>query len=149
MTFSWNQPVINSYLQIPILRYNVYYDASYLLSGHFTLLDTVTSFDQYFYKTEPILVPGRRYRFQVSAVNEIGEGPLSEEISSFAFSLPGVPKAPVRKAASKTSATEASITISWEPLFETGSVPLTGYKLYMTTTTTGRVLAYDGTNNVA
>jgi len=149
LKFTWHQPSINLALKLPILSYKVYYDASYLLSGQFTLLDTVTSYDQFFYRTADILVPGKRYRFQVSAVNAIGEGPLSTEIASFAFSLPGIPKKPFRITSEKSGANKASITIGWEPLTETGSVPLTGYKLYMTSDADGRELAYDGTDNVA
>jgi hypothetical protein len=90
----------------------------------------------------------------VTAVNVIGEGPLSDEIVSFAFSLPGAPSAPYRITSTKKfnpgkGKFKATITIGWEPLVETGSVPLTGYKLYMTNLSDGRVLAYDGTDNVA
>jgi fibronectin type 3 domain-containing protein len=45
LKFTWNQPSISLALKLPILSYKLYYDASYLLSGQFTLLDTVTSYD--------------------------------------------------------------------------------------------------------
>lgn len=45
LKFTWDQPAINPALELPILEYRVYWDASYLLSGNFALLDTVTSYD--------------------------------------------------------------------------------------------------------
>jgi hypothetical protein len=41
-------------------------------------------------------MPGTFYSFQVSAVNAIGEGVLSDVISHFAQSKPGKPIAPYR-----------------------------------------------------
>ena len=112
----------------------------------FTLLAEVKSYDQTFYRVTN-LNTGRLYKFQVSAVNAIGEGPLSAEISSYAKSLPGTPRAPYVTSSIKSGPATADVTISWYPLLETGGVPLTGYKLYQievsTSTTT---LVYDGTN---
>lgn len=86
----------------------------------------------------------------MSAVNAIGEGEMSDEISSYAFTAPGHPKSPYRVTSTKQNATKASITLAWEPLIETGSIPLTGYMLYLTKTGSGiTTLAYDGSNNVA
>jgi hypothetical protein len=58
---------------LPIDAYNVYWDAGYILEGQFKLLATIDSYDHYFYEALD-LVPGAYYSFQVSAVNEIGEG---------------------------------------------------------------------------
>ena len=80
-------------------------------------------------------------------MNAIGEGELSLEVSSFAQSLPGKPEAPQRVASEQTSLTEASITLEWTPLTDTGGVPLTGYQLYAIDSSDASMsLLYDGTD---
>ena len=37
LTFTWDQPVIDTANMLPIDEYNVYWDAGYLLSGTFEL----------------------------------------------------------------------------------------------------------------
>jgi hypothetical protein len=73
---------------LPIDSYKVYWDAGYILEGEFELLSTINSFDHYFYAAID-LTPGTYYSFQISAVNEIGEGELSEVVSHYAQSVPG------------------------------------------------------------
>jgi uncharacterized membrane protein YbjE (DUF340 family) len=68
-----------------------------------------------------------QYSFQVSAVNDIGEGTLSSEVSTYAKSLPGIPLAPYLITSSMTTATTASVQLGWYPITDTGGVPLTGY----------------------
>jgi predicted phage tail protein len=45
LTFTWNQPVIDSTTMIAIDSYNVYWDAGYLLSGDFELIAQINSYD--------------------------------------------------------------------------------------------------------
>jgi Fibronectin type III domain len=78
---------------IPINQYNIYWDEGYRNSGDFVLLDTVTSYDQNFYMVTN-LVTGQLYKFQISAVNDVGEGVLSDEIAHYAMAYPGIPLAP-------------------------------------------------------
>jgi titin len=91
------------------------------------------------------LTTGKYYTFQVSAVNEVGEGTLSAEFGHYAKSLPGQPEAPTYVSSTEDSVTTASVSLEWTPLTDTGGVPLTGYKVYYiddsTSTTT---LGYDG-----
>jgi hypothetical protein len=84
LTFEWDQPTVDLNVMLPILTYNIYWDAGYLLTDRFVLLDQVLSYDQTFYEVTDNLTSGRAYKFQVSAVNAIGEGPLLAEIESFA-----------------------------------------------------------------
>jgi len=91
----------------------------------------------------------------VSAVNKVGEGPLSDEVNARAASLPGKLGKPTRIAAA-SEAGEASVTIRWYPneLVDTGGVPLTGFKLYYFEQTipnlvlgpSDATLAFDGTD---
>jgi hypothetical protein len=73
---------------LPIDSYLVYWDAGYILEGEFELLATINSFDHYFYAAID-LTAGTYYSFQISAVNEIGEGELSDVVSHYAQSVPG------------------------------------------------------------
>lgn len=80
-------------------------------------------------------------------MNDVGEGPLSPEISSYAMSLPGQPQAPFLVNSLEVAGTSATVTVGWYALIETGGVPLTGYKLYqMDLSTNTQALAYDGTS---
>lgn len=73
LTIEWITPVIAAATMIPINYYKVYWDEGYRNSGAFVLLDIVTSYDQNFY-TARNLNTGALYRFQISAVNDVGEG---------------------------------------------------------------------------
>lgn len=87
---------------LPILSYKVYWDAGYLLSGNYELLETISSYDHYFYEAKN-LQPGVFYSFQVSATNAIGESVFSIVISHFAQAVPGKPLPPYRVSSFKTS----------------------------------------------
>jgi len=76
------------------------------------------------------LTPSVYYSFKVSAVNDIGEGVLSQVVSHYAQSKPGKPEPPYRVASEMTSDDTASITLAWYPLIDSGAVPTTGFKLY-------------------
>ena len=91
----WEQPVIDVDNMLPIDGYNVYWDAGYLLSGNFVLKERLNSYDQFSYAADG-LTAGTLYKFQVSARNAVGEGPLSDEVQSYAQSLPAKPEAPYR-----------------------------------------------------
>lgn len=50
----------------------------------------VDAYDENFYNvTGGILTTGHTYTFQLTAVNKVGEGPVSVEIEARAASLPG------------------------------------------------------------
>lgn len=90
---------------------------------------------------------GRLYKFQISAVNDVGEGLLSNEIVHYAMSLPSAPQTPYIITSVKTGVATASATIGWYAVIETGGIPLTGYKLYAKLLSTGvETLVYDGTD---
>jgi len=111
------------------------------------LLAIVNSFDQTFY-TADNLVTGTLYKFQVTAVNGIGESLLSAEVSAYAKSLPGMPQTPYLISSTKTVNPDATLVIGWQALTDAGGVTLTGYKLYQTVVATSTTtLVHDGTDD--
>ncbi len=66
----------------------------------------------------------------MSAVNDVGEGELSDEIQHLAMSVPDTPQAPTIVSQAQTGPSTASATIQWNAVIKTGGVPLTGYKVY-------------------
>ena len=74
------------------------------------------------------LVNGTTYYFTVAAVNGVGEGPASAEVSATPAAMPG---APVRLTA---AAGNAQVTLSWTAPASDGGLPVTGYHLYVGTT---------------
>ncbi len=94
------------------------------------------------------LETGKLYKFQISAINDVGEGILSDEIVHYAMTLPVAPQKPYIITSIKTGTLTSSATIGWYAVIETGGVPLTGYKLYAKRLSTNvETLVYDGTDN--
>jgi len=146
LELNWNTPIIDSATMIPINYYKVYWDEGYRNSGDFVLYSFVTSYDQDFF-TVSNLETGKLYKFQISAVNDVGEGLLSDEISHYAMTKPSAPQTPYIITSIKTGTDTSSATIGWYAVIETGGVPLTGYKLYAKLLATGvETLVYDGTD---
>ena len=74
------------------------------------------------------LANGTTYYFTVAAVNGVGQGPASAEVSATPAAMPG---APVRLTA---TAGNAQVTLSWTAPASNGGLPVTGYHLYAGTT---------------
>lgn len=110
----------------PITGYNVYRGTT---SGGEVLLvavGNVTSYD------DTGLTNGTEYFYQVSAVNALGEGARSNEVS-VTPQLSSVPDAPVLTA---TDAKGRGVHLSWTVPSDGGS-PVTGYRIYRATTSGG------------
>jgi hypothetical protein len=84
LTFTWLQPVIDDTTMLPVDSYKVYWDAGYILEGDFVFLAEISAYDHYFFTTSDDLMPGHFYKFQVTAVNMIGEGVMSQVIGHYA-----------------------------------------------------------------
>lgn len=65
---------------------------------------------------------GQTYFYQVSAKNSVGEGPMSNEVSS----NPDLPSAPVLSVTSEG----ATVTLTWAEPGDTGSSAITHYRVY-------------------
>jgi titin len=155
---TWVLPAIAPATQLPIDAYVVYWDEGYRSSGNFSRLAKVEAYKENFYNvTGGILKTGHTYRFQVTAINRVGEGPVSDEVSARAASLPGRPGQPERTSSVVVPGppSTATIELRWyqQELADTGGVPLTGFKLYYyqkadSSTVKGvsdSTLGYDGT----
>ena len=75
--------------------------------------------------TRSDLTEGKSYRFKVSAVNYIGEGSESDELTLIAATVPDQALPPI-----KTGSTKTSISIAWTAP-DNGGTPITGYKVLM------------------
>jgi titin len=73
------------------------------------------------------LIAGASYRFQIQALNAVGESAFSDEIAIYAATVPGNPSAPTM-----VSQSETQISIQWTalPSGSDGGSPVTDYKVY-------------------
>ncbi len=128
-----------------ITQFNIYTDDGSLSTITFDLIGSTSSL---FYTLDNAIdtqyITGNLYRFRVSAVNEIGEGPASNEVRIGLGSLPGKPSAPL---VDLTKQTMSSVYVYWNAL--TGQdLTVLGYRLYMSQDGQGNnQLIYDGSQN--
>ena len=144
ITVTWSAPQLNG--SSAIIGYNIYRDTN---MGGETLYTTVDlphalSFD------DPGVIYNQRYYYKISAVNAVGEGPLSVETSAMpSATVPGQP------GSFKATPGHSQIVLNWTAASEHGSA-VTSYKVYRNTTssnetyltTVGNVLTYLDTDVV-
>ena len=126
MTFEWQPPEDKG--GIELLSYKIYMAKaddtfSQVLSAPSELNPSITV------HTEQGLVADQTYKFRVSAVNFVGEGPLSNEIFVIAADMPEKPTIPP----TINTVTQTSITLTLTELPEenNGGSPVTGYIVQM------------------
>jgi len=123
---SWTAPTNNG--GSAITGYKVYRGTASGTYGPLTTLGNVTTY------RDTGATPGTTYYYVVAAVNAIGEGAKSNERSAVA-SAANVPGAPQALAAS--AAKGKGITLAWQAPSSNGGLPITGYRIYRSTTAGG------------
>jgi parallel beta-helix repeat protein len=86
------------------------------------------------------LTNGERYYYRVSAVNIVGEGLKSKEVSAIPNSNPTAPSFPEDLSAVVDNNT---ITLNWHPPLMDGSSPITTYILFRRTETTDKYFVFN------
>jgi parallel beta-helix repeat protein len=135
----WSAPPSNG--GSAITGYKVYQGTT---SGGEVLLASLGNVLTY---TSTGLTNGQVYYFKVSAINSIGEGPLSVETSAIPATVPSAPTL------SSAVPGNAQAVLVWTAPSNNGGAAVTGYNVYQGTTsggetlliTLGNVLTYTGT----
>ena len=146
VNLTWEAPDDNGGL--PIVGYKIYRGTS---PGNETFLTMVGSETTYYNNTR--LTNGQRYYYRVSAMNGVGEGELSEEVSALpqTVEIPQtVPSAPRNLVA---RAGDGYVVLTWEAPADDGGSPITEYRIYRGTSpgnetlliAVGNVLIYNDT----
>jgi len=110
---NWERPLDDGGAE---LSYNLYRGE---VSGDLVLLIALGNVTTY---TDIDIGIGQTYFYQVAAENSVGEGPMSNEVSSNA----DLPSAPALSATSDGVA----VTLTWVEPAETGSSAITNYRVY-------------------
>src|SRR5947199_6255592 len=143
VTLTWQAPASDG--GSPITNYKIYRGTT---SGGETLVATIGNQLSY---SDGGLTNGVTYYYQVSAVNNVGEGPRSNEISATPTAPATPPGAPQGLGA---TAGDATVTLTWSAPSSNGGSPITNYRIYRSTTgggetlqaTIGNVLTYSDTS---
>ncbi|TLZ81258.1 MAG: fibronectin type III domain-containing protein, partial [Methanobacteriota archaeon] len=143
VTLTWSAPSSNG--GSPITNYRIYRGTS---SNGETLKATIGNVLTY---ADTTVTNGVTYYYQVSAVNNVGEGPRSNEASATPTAPATPPGAPQGLGA---TAGDATVTLAWSAPSSNGGSPITNYRIYRGTAsggetlkaTIGNVLTYSDTS---
>ena len=115
--------------------YNVYRGTA---SGGESLLASGVSSTSY---TDTAVTGGTTYYYEVAAVNSVGTGPMSNEVS--ATPAPGTPPSAPQNLTAVT-ASRKGVALQWSPPASSGSSTVTGYDVYRSTTAGTETLLASG-----
>jgi fibronectin type 3 domain-containing protein len=136
VTLTWDPPASTG--NSAITNYRIYRGT---VSGSLSLHDTVGDVLTY---TDTGLTNQVTYYYQVSAVNAVGEGPRSAEVSATPALLPSAPQS------LQAAAGNGLVSLTWQPPASDGGSPIIGYSVYRGTApggalflaTVGPILSY-------
>src|SRR5216117_2453864 len=132
VTLTWQAPASNG--GSPITNYRIYRGTS---SNGETLKATIGNVLTY---TDTSVTNGVTYYYQVSAVNNVGEGPRSNEASATPSAAPPPPSPPSAPQNLAATGGNAQVTLTWQAPASNGGSPITNYKIYRGTTSGGETL---------
>jgi titin len=121
VTLNWDPPASNGGSDVTSYKVYVGTTAGFTRGDPFTSTPGTTA-------TVPQLTNGTTYYFQVTAVNQVGEGQPSEVPATPAPEAPGAPTG--------LTATRGNgqVTLNWDPPASNGGSDVTSYKVYVGTT---------------
>ena len=136
VALSWMEPTSDG--GSAITGYNVYRGTSTGTEAFLTPLGPVLTY------TDGGVTAGVTYYYEVTAVNAVGEGPKSAEVSGTPAAVPTMPRSLA------AAAGHNEITLTWAAPVSDGGSPITGYRVYRATSagaetllsTVGAVLSY-------
>src|SRR6184192_903378 len=142
VTLTWQAPASNG--GSPITNYKIYRGGAPSTETLLTTVGAVTSY------TDTAVTNGVTYYYQVSAVNNVGEGPRSNEASATPSAAPPPPSPPSAPQNLAATGGNAQVTLTWQAPASNGGSPITNYKIYRggapstetLLTTVGNVLTY-------
>ncbi|MHA2250455.1 MAG: fibronectin type III domain-containing protein, partial [Candidatus Kariarchaeaceae archaeon] len=115
-SLEWSLPHSNGSRELE--RFNIYKGTSF---GNYSYFSNVNDVQTY---TDYDIIKGVRYYYAVSAVNEIGESPLSYEYSSIILIAPDHPENLI------LSYTNGYIQLNWDEPLILGGTPVSNYSIY-------------------
>jgi fibronectin type 3 domain-containing protein len=116
INLTWNAPVSDG--GDPIINYRIYRGTSPGSVSFYMEIGNITTFN------DTNVISGVTYYYQISAVNSIGEGPLSNEVNATPYTVPSLP---VNLGA---DAGDGFVNLSWSAPASDGGTPVTGYYIY-------------------
>src|SRR5207247_2026922 len=132
VTLTWQAPASDG--GSPITNYKIYRGGA---PSTETLLTTVGNVLTY---TDSAVTNGVTYYYQVSAVNNQGEGAKSNEASATPNAAPPPPSPPSAPQNLAATGGNAQVTLTWQAPASNGGSPITNYKIYRGTTSGGETL---------
>ena len=125
VALAWSAPASNG--GSAVTGYKIYRGTT---SGGETLLTTLGNVTSW---TDTGLSNGTTYYYKVSAVNAVGEGAASGELSAMPVTTPGAPTL-------MSAVPGNSVTLTWSAPANTGGAAITGYRVYRGTASGGETL---------
>ena len=125
----WSPPSSNG--GAVITNYKIYRGTT---SGSLILLTTIGNVSTY---TDNFTLNDQTYFYKVSAVNSVGEGTESSEVSATPTTEIAIPSAPVNL---QSTAGDGQVTLTWAIPSTDGGSSITNYMIYRGTTTGGETL---------
>src|SRR5436190_1932533 len=132
VSLTWQAPGSNG--GSPITNYKIYRGGAPSTETLLTTVGAVTSY------TDTAVTNGVTYYYQVSAVNNVGEGPRSNEPLATPSAAPPPPSPPSAPQNLAATGGNAQVGLTWQAPASNGGSPITNYKIYRGTASGGETL---------